>query len=538
MTKRNCCLLCGLCMYVLCLQSSRTSAIQFSGTVKDSHFFSRRLSTFPTKRITIKFSVLLHKSITPDIEKNQIFPLIKFYTMDTDVDLKLKCISRGYGQLFNQEMVIPIKPKPFKYVTVCGYSSRSTKSILCTGNMKIEDFMPRNYSVSFGYECSRGEDMRIRNLSYKISTSGQSNQSVCMKRSTPFSERIPAECFPHYASPNLFGHQSAAVAIRHWKTVNRFLSPPTCHQNLRKSLCYLFYPSCDPGSHQTKHLCKEMCQDIFRACWDVTFTQHQATLNLFLPIDRNFFNISLALGYCEYLPSIKSDESSCYYEPARCESLPTIPNANLANATQQRITSDVTSDLDLDKIKKSCTDGSCYTPASYTNQMNNSLLAKRLRFYPVHSTTVFSCVNDNFYLKGSKNVTCLYSGEWSELPVCATKVSSLSPILIIIPLFLFPSFLFVAYILWLRWRKRKKPLKQRRRNKQCDALVSCNFGHDAFVAETLIPNFEENQNPPFRLNYHERDFYLGVRILDNIQDAVENSNSAIFLICQRFIDSI
>ncbi len=33
-------------------------------------------------------------------------------------------------------------------------------------------------------------------------------------------------------------------------------------------------------------------------------------------------------------------------------------------------------------------------------------------------------------------------------------------------------------------------------------------------------------------------FCLGAKILDNIQNAVENSNIAILLICQKFIDSV
>ncbi len=188
------------------------------------------------------------------------------------------------------------------------------------------------------------------------------------------------------------------------------------------------------------------------------------------------------------------------------------------------------------RIKESCPNNNCSFQPSVSNQMNQ--IQSIIKFYPVYSTVEYSCVNDSFQIKGTPNVTCLHSGEWSELPVCENRHYSVNYTSFLISILVFPSLAFVAYTLWLWCRRRDKSPKQRRRNKKFDALVSCNFGHDRFVAETLIPKFEENQDPPFKLNYHERDFYLGAKILDNIQDAIENSNSAIFLICQRFVDSI
>ena len=56
--------------------------------------------------------------------------------------------------------------------------------------------------------------------------------------------------------------------------------------------------------------------------------------------------------------------------------------------------------------------------------------------------------------------------------------------------------------------------------------------------DTILPELEENQNPPFKLCIHSRDFKPGDPICDNIQKAISQSNSAIIIMSQAFVDSI
>ena len=76
-----------------------------------------------------------------------------------------------------------------------------------------------------------------------------------------------------------------------------------------------------------------------------------------------------------------------------------------------------------------------------------------------------------------------------------------------------------------------------KRNREFDAFVLYHFdSDDNFVVETLLPELEKNRN--FRLCIHSRDFTPGHDIKDNIEEAIEGSNSAIIIMSQGFVDSM
>ena len=55
----------------------------------------------------------------------------------------------------------------------------------------------------------------------------------------------------------------------------------------------------------------------------------------------------------------------------------------------------------------------------------------------------------------------------------------------------------------------------------------------------ISPALEDNLDPPFKLFIHTRDFDPGLKILDNIQNAIVSSNSGLFGhvpgICQQYL---
>ena len=74
------------------------------------------------------------------------------------------------------------------------------------------------------------------------------------------------------------------------------------------------------------------------------------------------------------------------------------------------------------------------------------------------------------------------------------------------------------------------------RNRVFDAFVLYHFdSDDIYVVDTIIPELEENRN--FKLHIHSRDFTPGCDIKDNIEEAIEGSNSAIIVMSQGFVDS-
>ena len=78
------------------------------------------------------------------------------------------------------------------------------------------------------------------------------------------------------------------------------------------------------------------------------------------------------------------------------------------------------------------------------------------------------------------------------------------------------------------------PLKRKR---MFDAFVLYHFDTDnSFVIDYLQPELEENRN--LKLCIHSRNFTPGRDTKDNIEDAIESSNSAIIIMSRGFVDSM
>ena len=83
-------------------------------------------------------------------------------------------------------------------------------------------------------------------------------------------------------------------------------------------------------------------------------------------------------------------------------------------------------------------------------------------------------------------------------------------------------------------KETEKPLLSRKR--PFDAFIIYHFdSDDQFVVNDLVPALEEDRD--FKLFIHSRDFILGRDIKDNIEEAIEGSNSAIIIMSQGFVDS-
>ena len=75
------------------------------------------------------------------------------------------------------------------------------------------------------------------------------------------------------------------------------------------------------------------------------------------------------------------------------------------------------------------------------------------------------------------------------------------------------------------------------RNRTFDAFVLYHFDtDDYFVTDNLLPELEETRN--FKRCIHSRNFTPGRDIKDNIEEAIESSNSAIIVMSQGFVDSM
>ena len=250
--------------------------------------------------------------------------------------------------------------------------------------------------------------------------------------------------------------------------------------------------------------------------WDDTIT-----LELPTPID------------CDYLPSLH-DNISCFYKPITCDSPPDVAN--------------------------------------------NTKILNSKDVYQLHGVVQYACVNDTFKMKGNKSVSCLYSGEWSTLPTCEEVKQEKNSLINIVYIGLPILLLFLFILMFIVGIKRKNkassdhkeekiesdntlaqfteneellsPSKRKqdstllleslpllKRNRQFDAFVLYHFDtDDDFVVHQLVPELEEIRS--FKLCIHSRNFTPGRGITDNIEEAIEDSNSAIIVMSQGFVDSI
>ena len=126
---------------------------------------------------------------------------------------------------------------------------------------------------------------------------------------------------------------------------------------------------------------------------------------------------------------------------------------------------------------------------------------------------------------------------WTKPPRCVKKEKTKSPLFIVLPLLLGSIFLyfFEHFIIRCRSRIQQIPLI---RTKEYDAFVCYAYeGDDVQFAEEIVRTQLEEERQ-FKLCIHRRDFSAAWDIMWNINNAVKNSNSAIIIMSQDYINSL
>ena len=178
------------------------------------------------------------------------------------------------------------------------------------------------------------------------------------------------------------------------------------------------------------------------------------------------------------------------------------------------------------------------------------------KVYLWHSKVTYVCENKTFHMEGNSTITCLKDEHWSSAPECVELVpdiinaNNLRTLEIVLPT-VFVALLVLTSSCLVILYKRKLKLKHNSlpdaftldnvdltRMKKYHAFVCYQFdSDDDFVKNTIMSELEQKHDPPFKLCVHENDFELGKEIFDNMQAAIENSNSAILVMSQGFLDS-
>ena len=234
---------------------------------------------------------------------------MKLYTTTNDIDFSMECMNTSWGQFFNQNLILPIRPRRYKTVDCTFQENQNVTK--CSGVLNIQDYKVRHFSLAFGFDCFTyyllNDKANLNGLSYSVTIFGKTNTTRCQKnrfrRNNSF-EKIFSEYNYSTSLPNLYGDQDIEDANTDMMALSVFEStysfhkrvPPffQCHKYFFRSLCYLVYPPYQPENQLVTHVCKEMCHEIFHACWNITWQHaHLFPIRPLRVSKRDFFHYAL-----------------------------------------------------------------------------------------------------------------------------------------------------------------------------------------------------------------------------------------------------
>ena len=228
-----------LCTLLAITWNSVTHSTYVSGIItENTTFFYRKLPVAPSIRATIEFNISYSQSSMANR-----YPSMGIYTTYPKLNIDKRCSYIGYGQLYNENLHPELRVGRYR-TTTCMMSG--TDTVNCSRRVPVQDFMPRNFYLSFGFSCNFPIISYLEDLRYNISFTNQSNETNACIHYTVISYTDACSRFYKQTSlPNLIGD----VRINHYteyfkqfKIYEMFaFGDGTCYQHIWEFICYIFY---------------------------------------------------------------------------------------------------------------------------------------------------------------------------------------------------------------------------------------------------------------------------------------------------------
>ena len=197
-------------LMLILLPNIATSSVSISNVVgNDTNFHYRTFPTFPSKLATLEYSLLFNiTEINYHCRRDGCRVALDMYTTEDDLNLKMNCSNDSFGQLRNRNLhtKLSIRYKPYAFIA-CKLDELDPDVLHCEGKTIIQDYKPRDYGFSFGYNCDSSTKPSLIGLSYNFTISGLSNKTQCLPLPHYSAETIK-EClgfYNHISLPNLIG---------------------------------------------------------------------------------------------------------------------------------------------------------------------------------------------------------------------------------------------------------------------------------------------------------------------------------------------
>ena len=238
-------------------------------------------------------------AMTASIEYHILYPigprpvLTFYYNGQNSPNLQQRCNAEMHGQLYNKDLAVPLRGI-YREKFWCNdrydrYRDRGIRD--CYGRIKIQDFEPKSYFFSLGFECNEAKG-NLKGLKYEVTIYDESNETSCVDLNST-SEFLINQCQGsyHYAAiPNQFGDTDLDGAMTRMKRFSDADLPSTqCLDKLDSFLCKIFLPKCLPEENKILLPCREDCKFYLQGC------SHEV--------------IGTAFVNCDYLPPCKGRNS-------------------------------------------------------------------------------------------------------------------------------------------------------------------------------------------------------------------------------------
>ena len=251
------------CDYLLACEGRNS----VSGIIRDNtKWFLSNLSVRPALTATIQYHIRFRRCN----------PIITFYyDGQKSTNFYYKYNKEIYGQLFNENLAIGLGRSGHTENHWCTSSSE------CYGRIDIQDFDPKSYSFSLGFdeECDKNQGLNCFNLYYDVTIYDESNTTRCLdlnmasKHSDMSQLNLTDHCqvsYQYAAIPNQFGDTDLDGAISRIKKFLRVYNSddPSEHflKNLKAFLCEIVLPKCLPEENKILLPCRQDCKFYMEGC--------------------------------------------------------------------------------------------------------------------------------------------------------------------------------------------------------------------------------------------------------------------------------
>ena len=170
------------------------------------------------------------------------------YTAYPKINIDNHCSKILYGPLSNENLHPILRFGHYRTIT-CELSGSNT--VNCRGRVTVQDYIPRNFYVTFGFDCKGPRIYSLKGLRYNITFSNKSNKtSDCLDYSVIPKNGFCSRFYKETSLPNLVEDETMDHYEEYFKHSTFFQAlafvDGSCYQHIWEAVCHILLPKSDP----------------------------------------------------------------------------------------------------------------------------------------------------------------------------------------------------------------------------------------------------------------------------------------------------